>query len=301
MTLVFPVLRLGQDGSLLRMPSGAILARQPYPFLEAPVSAAAYRARSATELIDATFQLLRRNAAVFFTLSALFTIPNTILQSIFMRPTLSQQPQPLGAGGQSLSGLLVYYLCVLALGSVFQTAMMIAASESYLGKPVIVANDLQQALPKFITIFVAYVLTSILVGVSVLGFIVGSIYVALLFFAVPASIIFENVDLGKAFSRSATLSKGLKGHIFLTLLLAFVIYVVGYLIVVSVASLLAGISPYAKLIIQALGLTFIVPVFPIVAVLIYYDARIRKEGFDIQLMAQAVDSASAGTTKPQPA
>jgi len=264
------------------------------------VSAAAYRARSATELIDATFQLLRRNAAAFFTLSAMFTIPNTILQSILMRPTFGQ-PQPLGTAGPGLGGFGAYYLCALALGALFHTAMMMATSEAYLGKPVVVANDLQRALPKVVVVFLAYFLTTLAVAVGVLGFFIGAIYVWLLFFAVPSAVIFENASIGTAFSRSIALSKGLKGHIFLTLFLAGVIYLVGYFIIIFVASLLVGISPYAQLIVMALGLTLIVPVFPIVAVLVYYDARIRKEGFDIQLMAQAVDGASAAATKPQPA
>jgi hypothetical protein len=250
-------------------------------------------------LIDATFQLLRRNAAAFFTLSAMFTIPNTILQATFMRPFL--QPQTLGAVGPGLGGLLVYSLCALALGALFQTAMMIATSESYLGRPVVVADGLKQAVPKMLTVFVAYVLTTVLVFAGAIAFFVGSIYVALLLFAVPAAIIFENVDIAKAISRSATLSKGLKGHIFLTLFLAGVIYFVGYVIVVIIAGMLITISSYAQLIVQALGLTLIVPIFPIVIVLVYYDTRIRKEGFDIELMAQQVGGAEPGTTNPQPA
>jgi hypothetical protein len=65
--------------------------------------------------------------------------------------------------------------------------------------------------------------------------------------------------------------------------------------------MLITISSYAQLIVQALGLTLIVPIFPIVIVLVYYDTRIRKEGFDIELMAQQVGGAEPGTTNPQPA
>jgi hypothetical protein len=263
------------------------------------VSAAAYRARSATELIDATFQLLRRNAAAFLTLSALFTIPNTIAQSIFMRSALRQAATP-SAVGAGLGGIFIYSLCALALSALFQTAMMIAASDTYLGKPVVVADDLKRAAPKALTVFLAYVVTSILVGFSVLAFIVGALYVAVVLFAVPTAVIFENADIGGALSRSSALSKGLKGHIFLTFFLAVVIYLVGYLIVVFIASLLITISPYAQLIVQALGLTLIVPIFPIVAVLVYYDARIRKEGFDIELMAQQVGGPGVAAN-PQPA
>lgn len=267
------------------------------------MSAAAYRARSATELIDATFQLLRRNAAVFFTLSAMFTIPNTILQAIFYRPAFAQ-PRPLGAAGPGLGGFLVYYLGALALGALFQTSMMIAASEAYLGKPVVLADDLKQAVPNWITIFIAFVITTVLICLGLLAFLVGAIYVGLVLFAVPPVIIFERADVGKAISRSSVLSKQLKGHIFLTLFLAGLIYIVGYVIVIIISGMMLTIPSFGnilQLVVQALGLTLIVPIFPIVAVLVYYDARIRKEGFDIELMAQQVGGAPAAAANPQPA
>ena len=251
-------------------------------------------------MIDATFQLLRRNAAAFFTMSAMLTIPNTILQWIFLRPML-RQPQTFTSGGAGLGGFWISFLGTLLLSAIFHTAMMTAASDSYLGKPVAVADDLTRALPKVITIFFAYIVTSFCVGFAVLGFIVGSIYVALMLFAVPTVIIFENAGITSAMSRSANLSKGLKGHIFLTYFLAGAVGAVGYIIVTLIASMLASISTSVQLIVQALGYTIIVPIFPITAVLMYYDARIRKEGFDIQLMAQAVDSSAAAATKPQPA
>jgi len=185
------------------------------------VSAAAYRARSATELIDATFQLLRRNAATFFTLSAMFTIPNTILQSLLMRPALGQ-PQTLGAGSvpsvagatAGLGGLLLYLVFGLALSALFQTAMMIAASEAYIGKTPVVADDLRQSVPKLLTVFIGLLLTTFLVGLGAIALFVGAIYVALVLFCVPPVIIFEKADVGTAISRSSNLSKDLKGHIF---------------------------------------------------------------------------------------
>jgi hypothetical protein len=264
------------------------------------VSAAAYRARSATELIDATFQLLRQNAAAFFTMAAMLTIPQTILQSIFIRPLL-RNPTMFTTGGTGFGGLWIYTLCILALSAIFHTAMMYAADDAYLGKPIVVADELTRSLPKVVTLFFAYIVTGLCVGFAVIGFFVGSIYVGLMLFAVPAVIIFENTGIGEAMSRSSNLSKGLKGHIFVTVFLAGAVGAVGYIIVGFIAGLLTSFSTYAQMLVEALGFTIVVPIFPIAIVLLYYDARIRKEGFDIQLMAQAVDGSAAATTKPQPA
>jgi hypothetical protein len=263
------------------------------------VSAAAYRARSATELIDATFQLLRRNAAGLFTLSALFTIPNAIVSSLLMpRPTYGA----FAYDGASIGGgLALYGLAVLALSCVFQTALLIAGSDVYLGRPVDVAACLRRALPKAVPIFIAYILVWVGITIGLFIFIIPGVLFALSWYAIPCAIVFENADISHAFSRSSELSKGLKGHVFLTLLLALVILSVGYVIVMSLAAMTSALSTYVQLTVQAIGFTLVEPIFPLVIVLLYYDARIRKEGYDIELMAKQVGGSAATAAKPQPA
>jgi hypothetical protein len=266
------------------------------------VSAAAYRARSSTELIDATFQLLRRNAAGLLTLSALFTIPSTIAQVTLLRPAMIRP----GAGPVAFSassygsGFLLYFLVAIILSSIFQTAMIIASSDAYLGREINIADALQRALPKAFTIFVAYILASIGIGIGFVFLVVPGIILALMWYATPCAIVFENAGIGAALSRSSALSKDLKGHVFLTFLLAFVIYLVGYFIIAAIAGVVGTLSSFANTIVLALGLTLLVPIFPLVIVLLYYDARIRKEGYDIELMGQQVGGPAASASKPQP-
>jgi hypothetical protein len=269
--------------------------------LEAPVSAAAYRARSATELIDATFQIFRRNAAGLLTLSALFTIPNTILnvtltRSALLRPGLASAT----AVGYNFTGFGLYFLCLLVLSAVFHTAIIVACSDAYLGKEVNIADALKRALPKAFTIFVAYIVLSLLIGIGFIFFLIPGVLLGLMWYATACAILFENLDIGQAMSRSSALSKDLKGHEFATFLLAFVIYIVGYFIIAAIAGLTLTVSPFVYLIVLSLGLTLLMPIYPLVVVLLYYDARIRKEGFDIELMAQQVGGPAATAAKPQP-
>jgi len=266
------------------------------------VSAAAYRARSTTELIDATFQLLRRNAAPFFTLAAMFSISNVIAAAIFVPSVVGRTTiAPVTTGAPfGLGGFVLYFLFLCVAGAVFYTAMTVASGDAYLGRPVVVSEALQRAVPKAMTMFVAYIVSVFLIMVGTLGLIVGGIIVALMLFAVQCVIVFEDANVGTALSRSAALSKGLKGHIFLTFLLAGVIITVINFIILFISSLAVTISPYLRLIVQALLQIVIVPIYPLVVTLLYYDARIRKEGYDIELMAQQVGGAGAAS-KPQPA
>jgi uncharacterized membrane protein YwaF len=100
-------------------------------------------------------------------------------------------------------------------------------------------------------------------------------------------------------SRAWGLTGGIKGHIIGTVLLTFVLLIICYMIVGAVGGVLAVVShiPFAAPLIQVIGQIAFYPLLPIVFTLLYYDARIRKEGFDIQLMAQQV----AGGATPQPA
>jgi hypothetical protein len=226
-------------------------------------------------LIDTAFQLIRRNATPMFTLGALVSIPIVVLQATVMHTSpLAALTSAGQTPAQGMGPFLLYFALIF----------------SWSGKPVVVADTIKRALSKFVPMFIAYILMSIAVGLGVIGLFVGAIIVALLLFAVPALIAFENVGIFAAFERSIGLSSGLKGHIFVTCLLAFVLYFVGYIIVVVVAATAGKMlnAPLVGTVLVAVGTTVLVPVFPIVFTLLYYDARIRKEGFDIQLMAEQV-------------
>jgi hypothetical protein len=265
------------------------------------VSAAAYRARSATELIDATIQILRRNFATFYTLSALFTVPFYVIPPLLM---------PQSARGTvatpsvfSATALIVFFLLFIVLSAIFQTALFLASSDAYLGKPVVVADAISRAMKRAAGMAVGYIYQSFAVGLASLLFLIPGIYVALGLFAMPCIIALEGLSAGDAASRSFELSKGLKGHVFLTGLVGLVIYIVGFLIVFTIAGLAGGFGSQTLIsqIISALGASALLPLGPITITLLYYDARIRKEGYDIELMAQQTGGPGAPPAKPQPA
>lgn len=112
----------------------------------------------------------------------------------------------------------------------------------------------------------------------------------------PASTV-ENLGVLKALKRSTVLSKGLRLRIFLLLLVVYVlqmILMVGLMIpmigfIVNLAHT-HGVLPIGAVIYQiSIGLvmiSLITPIYVVGLALIYIDARIRKEGYDIELMMQ---------------
>ena len=77
-----------------------------------------------------------------------------------------------------------------------------------------------------------------------------------------------------------------KLHILFTTLLAFLIFIVVYFAIVIVAAATGSVVISTVLTVAASILAY--PLFAITEMLLYYDARVRNEGFDIEMMAEGL-------------
>ena len=114
--------------------------------------------------------------------------------------------------------------------------------------------------------------------------------------AVPACVL-EELKASTAIKRSVTLTAGVRGQIFVIYFLMGVItYIVMFVFLIPatfLAALVAKGSPAVVTLFAALA-TFLAgtlagPIATIALSLVYFDQRVRKEAFDIQLMMAAVD------------
>lgn len=126
--------------------------------------------------------------------------------------------------------------------------------------------------------------------------------------AVPA-LVLENLTARQAIKRSVNLSRGNIWKIFLIFLLM-------YLIAAIVVSVFQGPFMVAMIVIAArhavpplwlqilstisagIGGTLSGPLVAIALTLLYFDARVRKEGFDLQLMMASLGTETAGAENP---
>ena len=104
-------------------------------------------------------------------------------------------------------------------------------------------------------------------------------------------IVLENLGIVAAFSRSGVLSQNRKGHILLTLFLVFVIFIMLSFAVTMVAQVVGSVA--ASVVLQTLYTVVAYPLIGITQMILYYDARIRAEGFDIEVMTGALDTPQA--------
>lgn len=259
----------------------------------------ALRPLSTGELLDRTFSLYRSHFMLFV---GIFALPHLCVLAFQCVALPFQNP---GFGlSQALStlswtwGALVLSAVVTAAS---QAATVVAVSQVHLDRPAGVAESFSKVRNQVGGV----IWLSLKVGAGVvlgcIALIVPGILLAIRWsLAIPVMIL-EEKGSGDAMSRSSDLTQGSRGRIFVIWLLFVVLSIgVGMLLQWPI-ELGAGVSARGALRRVALGwqvasvvATFISeclvgPLATIAFSLVYYDQRVRKEAFDLQLMMTTLD------------
>jgi hypothetical protein len=268
------------------------------------------------------------------------SLQGSFLNSAAMAPG---RPPVLPSPAVILAAVLAYVVFLIIFLSVYSIAVaaaVSAVSDVYLGRSSTVHGAYGRIQGKFwrlIGVVLNILLRVMGLGVLVFGVGIGAIagvgflgtrgnpglaaiLVLLLFFAYMAGLAFcvyfalryavsvpalmlENLGVLDSIRRSVFLTRGRRGHIFLTLLVAAVIAYVGvavfqlpFLLVMMMAAMKGHWPPwlaFASAVSGAIGGALTGPISMIAIVLLYYDARIRKEAFDLQFMMMSIDNPRA--------
>lgn len=246
------------------------------------------RPRSATELVDAAFQVFRRAPVQFIVTGAVVYVPWLVIQLAF---NLGIQRDALPDFGVLLPNLVAGLIIYVILGG----AIAVIARDVYLDRTPDVAAAYRIVAARFVSLAVASISVVIMLSIGLIFLFLPVLYPLSRFFAARQAVVLEGLGPGRALGRSSELSVGVKWHIIRTLILGGLLT-----IIVSLgAGLAAGMIPsnVVQRIVETLIGVCVRPFFSIVETLLYYDVRIRKEAFDIEYMAGA-DSATptAATT-----
>jgi len=171
------------------------------------------------------------------------------------------------------------------------------------------------ALPALLFILAAVAMPLMVptAGKTVAGLLVAVIFLAALVLAIVgfvlylryslavAACVLEDIKASAAIKRSVFLSKGSRGQIFVIyFLMTLISLIVAWAFAIPAGLLAAAVakgSPATALFFTALASflagTLAGPIATIALSLVYYDQRVRKEAFDIQLMIAAVDGTPA--------
>jgi hypothetical protein len=234
------------------------------------------RPRSPTETVDAAFQLFRRSPTQFLLAAALVFVPWLAVRLVF--DIGISDPIAAASDLRIIGFALIIY-------SIASGALCILATDAYLGRPVDLPAAFRRTLARAVPLVAASLIRALFIVLGLVLFLFPGLYALGRYFAVVQVLVLENASLGGAISRSAKLSVGLKRHIVGTILL---IGLVSAMISFG-AGLLAELVGSAVLVnvVSTAANVVIYPLFALTETLLYYDARIRKEGFDVEYLAGA--------------
>jgi len=245
---------------------------------------AALRPRSATEIVDASFQIYRAHFGPLVLCSAIAYLPAILMQLVLQAAPADSGL--LGSGGK-IGFFLIAGLVSLISYSLMAAVLTFCGSQAYLGEPVDVGDAVRRAIPKIGAVIGVSILVYIAVVIGFVLLIVPGIILVAAYFAATPALVLENLGPVDAMRRSQALSKGRKGHILKTLALMFAIYFLLAMGLGIVAALLRSLT--LQTVLSSILTVCLYPLISLMITLLYYDARVQSEGLDIELMAGALD------------
>ena len=256
----------------------------------------AIRPRRPTELIDASLALLRGR---YLRLMALAAVPLAPYVLVSLAISLRY-----GAGAEEtwwLELLVLYFAC----GAIAHAALSLAIADIYHERPLDTAGALRRTLPRSWTVIATSVVATVITLLGLLLVIAPGIFFMTQFFGIPIIAVLENRGFADTFRRSTRLADGyvltILGSYGLTWLVVTLLAVIAEMI--AGGGMLMAERPVAANLVGNLMGIISYPIFAAVTTLLYYDLRIRKEGYDIELMAERMNATATGgddfaTTQP---
>ena len=278
-------------------------------------------------ILDRGVQVFRARYLVFFGLASMAGIAGLVFQLAIVFPKSATHGRSMGSGVVFASYAIAFisWLAIVYFGPIVRASNCYAASKTNMGEPITIREafgafaskfwrlfglELLQAIfagwPMIIASFIAVILASPLatLGNAGIGFaivyILAGIPSVVLYsryaLAFPATAV-EGLAAGSAIDRSVRLSEGGRGRIFWGIVVSSVPSWMltfgvsglmealknGNALLASNPLLFAGINGVVALI---SALVF-APYGSIVLTLLYYDQRMRREGFDVERMMRA--------------
>jgi hypothetical protein len=256
----------------------------------------ALRPMNTSELLDRTFFLYRKHFLVFVGIVA---IPHLVLLLARIayfntRPSVSLMTRPLF----SLFLLIIYGGVILSS----QAATIIAVSNIHLGRPAGIRSAFAGISGSMVEVLLAMILMGIGVFFGFILLIVPGIFLAIAWSLTIPTVLIEIKGPVESMKRSFALTKGSRFKILVILILVTLfgyIISIGIQIPIGILIGLQGLKNPALIpawvnvlseIASLISSCLVVPISTIAISLIYYDQRVRKEGFDLQLMMSSLKS-----------
>jgi len=256
------------------------------------------------DILDGAFKLLKANVRTIVLVSAIFLIPVNLVAAFFQRDVLggygllqlandpSLVDQAAGSGPSNallLSSVIAAFAGFLITPFIGGAVSRVVAS-SYLGEELGPEPVVRATGRRFLALLGAFLFTFLLKLVGGLFCLVGALVPMTLFLVTTPAVMVEELGPIQAMARSVTLVRARFWAVLgIGVLSGLLASVLGWIlswpfgIVVTVIGFRWGwiLSAVGEILPALVTMPFVA----IVATLVYFDLRIRSEGFDLQMIA----------------
>lgn len=270
------------------------------------------------EIVDAAIKLYRSNFGVLIRISGAVMLPIGLVQliaTILVGPvdfasmvTVESEPATLG---EALGPLGPIYTVVAITGTlaflatiIVQGASIQAIATVYQGAEPDWRESLRIGLRRWLPLLAATLLTSIGAVFGLIFCLVPGVWLFTVWSVTPAPVVTERMGAISAMRRSYQLVKGRFWQVLGAMALGYLLYFVASQVLSTVTAVVTAVgtmgSGSVSFIPSTIGQIIVgiiaTPFLAIITTIIYFDLRVRKEGYDLELMAADL----AGMERPTP-
>lgn len=266
------------------------------------------------EALDAAVKIYLGNAGQLVKTVLVVLVPFQVLAALIQSSTLSSATLVDGkvlfptatdlstyVTGQIVINVVGVLVVLLANAACFR-----AVSEAYLGESPQWRESVGFGFRRLGSVFWLSLVTVVLLIFAFIALIVPGIWLSIAWSVALPALLFERVKGFSALRRSFSLVSGRWWPTFGTLLVAIVIlfvvqFVIGLVAGAIIGGLVPGTSTNVAVLIAVSAVFGVVsrmistPFIAACVTVIYYDLRVRKEGLDLELLAQGIGRSAAGT------
>ena len=260
------------------------------------------------DILDGAFKLLKANARTILLVTAILYLPIAIISVAGTRDILSvgfinllNDPSVAESqleGSQDASQVILQLIA--AFGSILVTPFIAGAvahtvGQSYLGREATVGEALRSTGRKFWPLLGSFILVHLAEAPGLIVCCVGQFFIMAMFVMVAPAVVVEDLGPVAAMRRSWNLTKNRYWQVLgISMLAGVIAYMLSNILgqVPTLAAFLVG-GPFALVLafVGTMAAAIVsAPIVTIVATLLYFDARIRKEAFDLQVMARDLNA-----------
>ncbi|MDX6703254.1 MAG: hypothetical protein QOF26_3480 [Baekduia sp.] len=272
------------------------------------------------ETLDASIKIVRARWRTLAAVMLVVALPLQILQVLVTASTTDvyQAGSSFSTGGSSkttysdqgayVAGQLVIFVLAI-LGNLLGTvACYRAIADTYLERPTSARASLQYAMGRLGPMLWLTLLLGLGLILGFLAFVIPAIWLAVAWSVTYPVLLVEDVRGVAALKRSFALVKdhwwATFGRVAVAYILVLVVTAVASSVIVAVPLLAVDDTSFGALLLSNLGSLIVTllttPFLAAVITLVYFDLRVRKEGFDLALLAERMGGAPAAGPAPAP-